>query len=87
EHGKTARTRWKVLGRKEGRTRGRFGPVTGRTHQLRVHAVHPLGLNAAIVGDDLYGQPAERLHLHAEWISFVHPHTKEEVVFEAPATF
>ncbi|WP_020570980.1 RluA family pseudouridine synthase [Neolewinella persica] len=87
EHGKTSRTHWKVIGREEGRTRVHFWPVTGRTHQLRVHAAHPHGLNAPIVGDDLYGQPAERLHLHAEWISFVHPDTREEVVFEAPAEF
>jgi tRNA pseudouridine32 synthase/23S rRNA pseudouridine746 synthase len=87
EHGKTSRTHWKVISRKEGRTRVHFWPVTGRTHQLRVHAAHPHGLNAPIVGDDLYGQPAERLHLHAERISFVHPLTKEEVMFEAPAAF
>jgi tRNA pseudouridine32 synthase/23S rRNA pseudouridine746 synthase len=87
EHGKTSRTHWKVIGREAGRTRVHFWPVTGRTHQLRVHAAHPHGLNAPIVGDDLYGQPAERLHLHAEWIGFVHPHTREEVVFEAAAEF
>ncbi|MFT6001155.1 MAG: tRNA pseudouridine32 synthase/23S rRNA pseudouridine746 synthase [Neolewinella sp.] len=87
EHGKTARTHWKVIGREEGRTRVHFWPVTGRTHQLRVHAAHPHGLNSPIVGDDLYGQPAERLHLHAAWISFVHPYTKEEVAFEVPTEF
>lgn len=87
EHGKTSRTRWQVVGRENGRTRVHLWPVTGRTHQLRVHCAHPHGLNAAIVGDDLYGQPAERLHLHAESISFVHPHTKEQVVFAEAATF
>jgi tRNA pseudouridine32 synthase/23S rRNA pseudouridine746 synthase len=87
EHGKTSRTHWKVVGRENGRTRVLLWPVTGRTHQLRVHCAHPHGLNTPIVGDDLYGQPADRLHLHAEWISFVHPHAKEEIVFEVKATF
>lgn len=87
EHGKTSRTHWKVIGRENGRTRVHLWPVTGRTHQLRVHAAHPHGLNAAIVGDDLYGQPAERLHLHAGWISFVHPVTREEVIFSVRAGF
>lgn len=87
EHGKTARTHWRVVAREPGRTRVHFWPVTGRTHQLRVHAAHPHGLNAPMVGDDLYGQPAERLHLHAEWISFVHPITREEVAFSVKAEF
>lgn len=87
EHGKTSRTHWKVVSREAGKTRVHLWPVTGRTHQLRVHCAHPHGLNAAIIGDDLYGQPADRLHLHAEWIAFVHPHTREEVVFEEKATF
>ena len=87
EHGKTSRTHWKVVGRENGRTRVLLWPVTGRTHQLRVHCAHPHGLNTPIVSDDLYGQPADRLHLHAEWISFVHPHAKEEIVFEVKATF
>ncbi len=87
EHGKTSRTRWKVVGRANGRTRVHLWPVTGRTHQLRVHCAHPHGLNAAIIGDDLYGQPANRLHLHAEWISFSHPATKKGISFEVKATF
>ena len=87
EHGKTSRTHWKVIERGNGQTRVHLWPVTGRTHQLRVHVAHPHGLNTPIVGDDLYGQPADRLHLHAEWISFVHPHTKEEVMFETVAGF
>ncbi len=87
EHGKTSRTHWKVVGRANGQTRVHLWPVTGRTHQLRVHCAHPHGLNVPIVGDDLYGQSANRLHLHAESISFVHPHTKEEVSFEVEAGF
>ena len=87
EHGKTARTRWRVVGRTGGLTLVHLWPVTGRTHQLRVHCAHPHGLNAPILGDDLYGQPGERLHLHAEWIEFTHPVTKEEIAFTSPAPF
>ncbi len=87
EHGKNAKTEWKVIERKAGKTRIHFFPITGRTHQLRVHAAHPLGLNTPIVGDDLYGVKGERLHLHAEWIEFRHPLTKETVSFEVGADF
>lgn len=87
EHGKPALTNWKVLGRINGRTRIHFSPVTGRTHQLRVHAAHPLGLNLPIVGDDLYGDRDSRLHLHAESIAFDHPVNNERLVFEVAAEF
>lgn len=87
EHGKTARTHWKVVERLPGQTRVYLWPVTGRTHQLRVHAAHPHGLNAAMVGDDLYGQSGDRLHLHAEEISFAHPVSREMVSFTVPAAF
>ena len=87
EHGKSARTHWKVIDRMADRTLIHFFPVTGRTHQLRVHAAHHLGLNAPIVGDDLYGNKADRLHLHAEWIAFTHPITKAQVAFEWKAEF
>ncbi|WP_198661620.1 RluA family pseudouridine synthase [Lewinella sp. IMCC34183] len=87
EHGKTARTRWRVRERRGNRTLVDLWPVTGRTHQLRVHCAHPLGLGCPIVGDDLYGAPADRLHLHAAWISFVHPETKERVEFQSPCPF
>jgi tRNA pseudouridine32 synthase / 23S rRNA pseudouridine746 synthase len=87
EHGKAARTLWKVLERKEGKTLVHFEPVTGRTHQLRVHAAHPLGLGSPIVGDDLYGTRAQRLCLHAEVLELVHPKTKERLVFHRPADF
>ena len=86
-HGKAAVTRWQVLERRGGRTRVAFFPLTGRTHQLRVHAAHPLGLGAPIVGDRLYGHPDERLHLHAESLSFRHPETGQPVSFERPAPF
>lgn len=68
EHGKNSVTRWKVLERKDGRTRLELYPDTGRTHQLRVHCAHPLGLNAPIVGDKLYGsiESREKLNLRAK---------------------
>lgn len=87
EHGKTSRTIWKVIGREAGRTRIHFWPVTGRTHQLRVHAAHPHGLNVPIVGDDLYGQPDDRLCLHAEHIEFIHPFSREQVAFTTKSGF
>ncbi len=85
EYGKTATTKFKVLERKEGTTRVQFHPLTGRTHQLRVHAAHVDGLNAPIIGDDLYGTPAWRLYLHAEQIEFDHPTTKDRIALKAPA--
>ncbi len=87
EHGKSARTKWKVIERMDQRTRIHFYPITGRTHQLRVHAAHPLGLNTPIIGDDLYGRKADRLHLHAEFIEFTHPVTRELMSFEVAAEF
>lgn len=77
EHGKLATTKYKIIGIENGKTRIYFYPITGRTHQLRVHAAHSQGLQTPIVGDDLYGIKANRLHLHAESITFVHPITRE----------
>lgn len=68
-------------------TRIIFYPHTGRTHQLRVHASSPCGLNAPILGDRLYGLPDERLFLHAEMLEFEHPVTHEQLHFELPAPF
>lgn len=87
EYGKPAQTKWKVISRENKKTRIHFFPITGRTHQLRVHASHPLGLNTAIVGDDLYGTKDSRLHLHAEWISFIHPKTNKRIEFSAQCDF
>lgn len=87
EYGKAARTRWEVVARENGRTRVYFYPITGRTHQLRVHAAHPQGLNTAIVGDELYGKPADRLYLHAAYLQIIHPQTGKEMAFEAPDPF
>ena len=88
EHGKVAITRYKVREtRADGTIFADFFPLTGRTHQLRVHAAHPKGLNAPIVGDRLYGTTGERLMLHAAEITFVHPVTKEEMHFCIPSNF
>jgi tRNA pseudouridine32 synthase/23S rRNA pseudouridine746 synthase len=89
--GKQALTKYKVLQTVEysGRPCARvaFYPITGRTHQLRVHAAYSGGLDAPIVGDELYGTPDRRLMLHAEWLSFVHPVTGERVEVECAPDF
>ncbi len=87
ELGKVAVTRYHVLERKNGVTRIALEPLTGRTHQLRVHCSHPQGLNCPIVGDRLYGIAASRLMLHAESITFIHPATGMEMTVEAPSGF
>ncbi len=86
-HGKPARTRWRVVARDDESTRVHFFPVTGRTHQLRLHAAHPRGLNAPIKGDELYGDGDGRLRLHAEQLGFTHPETGEWLEFYAAAPF
>ncbi|MFT4569800.1 MAG: tRNA pseudouridine32 synthase/23S rRNA pseudouridine746 synthase [Hyphomicrobiaceae bacterium] len=85
--GKSAVTRWRVIERAHGRTRLELLPLTGRTHQLRVHAAHPLGLASPIVGDPLYGRGGGRLMLHAAMIHLRHPSTNEFVTFESPVPF
>jgi len=87
EHGKPARTIYKVVGSENGKTRVHFFPITGRTHQLRVHAAHHLGLGCPIVGDDLYGQIGERLHLHAEYLKIRHPMTDRLLTFHTDPDF
>lgn len=87
EHGKPALTKWQVLERKDGKTKVYYYPKTGRTHQLRIHSAHQNGMNMPIVGDDLYGQKAERLHLHAQYLGLNHPVTGEPMVFEVDADF
>ena len=59
-------------------------PLTGRTHQLRIHCAHPDGLGSPIIGDNLYGQRAERLWLHAEHLEFTHPITQKRMSFDTP---
>ena len=90
-NGKPAVTRYRVVGAVD--CGGKqcavvcFEPVTGRTHQLRVHAAHKDGLDCPIVGDALYGTAAERLMLHASRITFVHPVSKENVELESCPSF
>ncbi|WP_274475611.1 RluA family pseudouridine synthase [Mangrovimonas aestuarii] len=87
EHGKHAKTKYKVISEENGKTRVYFYPVTGRTHQLRVHAAHSNGLKTPIVGDDLYGTKTNRLHLHAEQLCFTHPITKQEMTVQCKVPF
>jgi len=87
DYGKAAQTKWEVIAVEKGRSRVHFYPVTGRTHQLRVHSAHNWGLSTPILGDDLYGKKASRLHLHAETLEFEHPKTKEWLSFQVAADF
>lgn len=85
EHGKQAITDFEVLSVSDGRSRVALYPHTGRTHQLRVHCAHPDGLHAPIVGDLLYGTPADRLYLHAEYLEFTHPVSGQRLQFQTEA--
>lgn len=85
--GRSAVTRYEVLERHDNRTRVAFYPLTGRTHQLRVHAAHKDGLNAPIVGDDIYGYGGSRLHLHASKLELTHPHTLQRITIDCPPEF
>ncbi|MEM7755254.1 MAG: RluA family pseudouridine synthase [Planctomycetota bacterium] len=101
--GKSSRTRYEVLERTGVTSRVRFEPITGRSHQIRMHAaarkhiVHngaprPGGLGCPVVGDPLYGpsqqtQPVERLMLHAERLEFNDPDTNQRITIEAPVPF
>lgn len=87
EHGKPSITIYKVRKKEAGKTWVDFYPLTGRTHQLRVHAAHPLGLNHPIVGDELYGHKADRMYLHAASLAFVHPVTGKNVCIVQEADF
>ncbi|MCR4993771.1 MAG: RNA pseudouridine synthase [Bacteroidales bacterium] len=100
QRGKEAVTRFVVLGEERAPlqvsrqgggishvVRVAFYPLTGRTHQLRVHASAFEGLNAPILGDRLYGHVADRLYLHAEALVFVHPTTRKTMHFEEKCPF
>lgn len=89
EKGKTGVTRWQLLGVDNGLSRVRFTPLTGRTHQLRLHAAHPLGLNCPIVGDSLYGRGSDGdpMMLHANFLHFQHPETGEALRFDSSPPF
>ncbi|WP_295767809.1 RluA family pseudouridine synthase [uncultured Mucilaginibacter sp.] len=87
KYGKRSLTKWKVGLRTLTTTKVHFWPLTGRTHQLRMHSAHELGLNAPIVGDDLYGTSSQRLHLQASYLEFLHPHTSQVMTFELEEEF
>ncbi|MGB3309141.1 MAG: pseudouridine synthase [Nodosilinea sp.] len=96
QHGKPSQTKFEVLGRAGELTRIVFYPITGRTHQLRVHAAHPQGLHAPIWGDRLYSHgerdvsetiPRNRLHLHAHTLQFTHPRSQAAIALTAPIPF
>ncbi|GHF99104.1 RNA pseudouridine synthase [Thalassotalea marina] len=87
ETGKPAHTKWQKLAEEHGQTRLLLYPITGRTHQLRVHCAHAEGLNTPIVGDDLYGTPDDRLKLHAQRLSFLHPISQQRMTFEVEPDF
>lgn len=87
EHGKPAETHWQLIEVKNGRSKVYMYPKTGRTHQLRVHSAHHMGLNMPMVGDGLYGEKANRLHLHAEMLELDHPYSKERMSFHADCEF
>jgi tRNA pseudouridine32 synthase/23S rRNA pseudouridine746 synthase len=95
--GKLGITRWRFLALYETlfgsevrpQTRIEFIPLTGRTHQLRLHAAHPLGLGCPIIGDSLYGSGnmGDPMYLHASRLAFTHPFSKERLEFYSPAPF
>ncbi|QIR15379.1 RluA family pseudouridine synthase [Shewanella aestuarii] len=87
EHGKHAQTDWCIYKKYTSKTLLHLYPKTGRTHQLRMHCAHHLGLGMPIVGDDLYGTQADRLHLHAEFLGFHHPETNQWIEFSSQADF
>ena len=87
KNGKPALTTWQVLERKNNITRLQLYPKTGRTHQLRVHCAHHLGLNVPIIGDTHYGKKANRLHLHAEYLALDHPITHKRLTFSVAPDF
>jgi tRNA pseudouridine32 synthase / 23S rRNA pseudouridine746 synthase len=85
EHGKPSLTRWQAIGREGAFARMRLTPVTGRSHQLRVHCA---ASGFPIVGDALYGgAPAPRLMLHAAHLAFAHPVQGHRLAFDSAPPF
>lgn len=89
ENGRPAQTEWQVLEREENATRVKLTPLTGRTHQLRVHMK---ALGHVILGDAFYASgddltAADRLQLHAAELGFTHPTTKQFMTVTAPVPF
>ncbi|KJH70767.1 RluA family pseudouridine synthase [Aliterella atlantica] len=89
QQGKPSLTRYQRLSTIDGYTRMEFLPLTGRSHQIRVHAADKQGLGIHILGDRLYGcqQAANRLHLHARELTFAHPHSGKTVFLQVETPF
>lgn len=89
QYGKPSLTKFEIIGKQANYTRIEFIPLTGRTHQLRVHAADPRGLGVAILGDRLYGccAGANRLHLHARELSFEHPQSGKRLHLQTQTPF
>ena len=88
-HGKMGTTHWKKIAIEGNLTRIEFTPITGRTHQLRLHAAHEKGLGIPIVGDPFYGSGTGpgQMKLHACMLAFTHPVTGERMSFELDPDF
>lgn len=88
-HGKLGTTFWRTITEEGPYSRVEFTPITGRTHQLRFHAAHTLGLHTPIVGDVLYGKgtASGQLKLHAAYLRFTHPETNTTMEFIQPPAF
>lgn len=88
-HGKMGITRWQRLEISAATTRVSLTPLTGRTHQLRLHAAHELGLGCPVIGDSLYGSGREGdpMLLHATFLSFVHPDSSSRLEWKSSAGF
>ena len=88
-HGKMGTSHWRRISVKNGISRIHFKPITGRTHQLRIHSAHPKGLGLPILDDPLYGNGTDpgKMKLHASKLSFDHPDTSERLTFTSPAPF
>lgn len=89
ENGRASQTEWSVMEREADVTRVRLHPLTGRTHQLRVHmkAIGHVILGDAFYGDEVTLKAAPRLQLHAAELGFTHPTTDEFMTFVAPTPF
>ena len=88
-NGKEGTTQWRTIAFENGRTRVEFRPLSGRTHQLRLHAAHEFGLGTPIVGDSLYGngREGEQMMLHATSLTLNHPVASHSQTFFSPAPF
>jgi tRNA pseudouridine32 synthase / 23S rRNA pseudouridine746 synthase len=88
QHGKPSQTNFRVLSQTSTQTRVEFIPLTGRTHQLRVHAADPQGLGLPILGDRLYGRgEGDRLYLHARELRCIHPQTGQPLYLRCETPF